>query len=204
MTIPESQPERRGVGRPRSAKSHQAILDATLEVVAEEGIQGASIEAIAARAGVGKTTIYRRWSSKEELILDAVRELNAEREIPDTGDVRQDLISWMDDFARFRQAHPLAEPLMYRLLGEAHAHPEFLRILSERVFAPRGEYLLNLLKQAQARGEIDPGLDPAFVASLIGGPFLYMWLLTIIMPGFQPPDDLPRRVIDAVLHGIGA
>jgi AcrR family transcriptional regulator len=62
----------RKVGRPRSARVHRAILDATLELVAAEGIQGASIEAIAERAGVGKTAIYRRWESKEALVSDAI------------------------------------------------------------------------------------------------------------------------------------
>ena len=69
MTVPEQEEREDLTGRPRSAQSHWAILDATLELVAEEGIQGASIEGIAARAGVGKTTIYRRWPSKEASIL---------------------------------------------------------------------------------------------------------------------------------------
>jgi len=59
-------------GRPRSAQAHKAILDATLELLAEEGFHGLSIEAVAAKAGVGKTTIYRRWPSKDELVMDAI------------------------------------------------------------------------------------------------------------------------------------
>ena len=65
----------RAPGRPRSAQAHRAILDATIELFVESGYEGLSIEGVAARAGVGKTTIYRRWSSKEDLIVDAIGEL---------------------------------------------------------------------------------------------------------------------------------
>src|SRR5437899_12567871 len=82
----------RKAGRPRSVQSHQAILEATLEIFAEEGLQGLSIEAIAERAGVGKTTIYRRWSSKEDVIKDALDLFRGEHPLPDTGNIRDDLL----------------------------------------------------------------------------------------------------------------
>src|SRR6266566_4619906 len=82
----------RKAGRPRSAQSHQAILEATLALFAEEGLQGLSIEAIAERARVGKTTIYRRWSSKEDVIKDALNLFRADNPIPDTGNIRNDLL----------------------------------------------------------------------------------------------------------------
>src|SRR5579859_7686549 len=78
-------------GRPRSALAERAILEATLELLAEVGIEALSIEGVAARAGVGKTTIYRRWESKEELIVAAVRRLQVQAPIVDTGNFRADI-----------------------------------------------------------------------------------------------------------------
>src|SRR5215212_2222443 len=129
-------PEKPRVGRPRSAQAHQAILEATLELVAKEGIQGASMEAIAARAGVGKTTIYRRWASKEALILAALREFFTEPHLIDTGNLRADLVTGLKETIRLRLSDPLFEALLYRLFGEIKAHPEFLRVLHEQVLAP--------------------------------------------------------------------
>ena len=78
-------------GRPRSTRSHQAMLQATLELLAEVGLEATSIEAIAARAGVGKTTIYRRYRCKEELVADAIERVRKEVVIPDTGHLESDL-----------------------------------------------------------------------------------------------------------------
>src|SRR5260370_18750172 len=90
-TTSESEKGRRKPGRPRSAQAQKAIIDATLELLAEEGFQGLSIEAVAARAGVGKTTIYRRWSSKEELVMEAIRQVQIDVPVMDTGNFRNDL-----------------------------------------------------------------------------------------------------------------
>ncbi|HET7638015.1 MAG TPA: helix-turn-helix domain-containing protein, partial [Ktedonobacteraceae bacterium] len=92
MSEPEPEQTMRKAGRPRSAQSHRAILEATLALFAEVGLQGLSIEAIAERAGVGKTTIYRRWSSKEDMIKDALDLFRSGNPIPDTGNIRNDLL----------------------------------------------------------------------------------------------------------------
>ena len=75
-------------GRPRSARAHQAILAAALALLAEEGFEAMSMEGVAALAGVGKSTIYRRWASKEELLIEAVSSIHAEAPIVDTGNIR--------------------------------------------------------------------------------------------------------------------
>src|SRR5260370_35181701 len=85
MNEPEPEQTIRKAGRQRSAQSHQAIVDATLELFAEVGFQGLSIEAIAERAGVGKTTIYRRWSSQEDAINDAYDLLHTGSPVTNTG-----------------------------------------------------------------------------------------------------------------------
>src|SRR5260370_35342567 len=93
-------------GRPRSAQAHKAILDATLELLAEEGFQGLSIEEVAARAGAGKTTIYRRWSSKEELVMEAIRQVQIEVPVMDTGNFRNDLAALLETVYQDFMAYP--------------------------------------------------------------------------------------------------
>jgi len=198
----------RGVGRPRSAASHQAILDAAFELVAELGVQGASIEAIAARAGVGKTTIYRRWPSKEALVADALGQLHLQIQLPDTGSLRADLVALLTELLqhlRQETVHPLFARMLLRVIGESQTHPEFLQILYNRVYAPRLALMGRLIQRAQARGELRPNLDPMFMGSLIAGPVLFHLLAAQIVPSpyFQSWDDLPERVVDAVLRGVG-
>ena len=96
MYIEESEPQR-PVGRPRSAEVHSAILTATLGLLAEEGFDGMSIEEVANRAGVGKTAIYRRWSSKEALVIDALKALDPEVLVVDTGNVREDAVAFLSE-----------------------------------------------------------------------------------------------------------
>jgi len=202
MTTNEQEKPR--VGRPRSARAHQAILAATLQLVAEEGIQGASIEAIATRAGVGKTTIYRRWASKEALILAALREFFTEPHLIDTGNLRADLITGLKETIRLRLSDTLFEALLYRLFGEIKAHPEFLQVLYEQVFAPDLQQMSQFIARAQARGELNPNLDPLFILSLVGGSLMYHVLFSSFLPTHQPLADLPERIVDAILHGIKA
>jgi AcrR family transcriptional regulator len=204
MTLAASEPrENRAVGRPRSAESHQAILEATLELVAAEGMQRASIEAIAARAGVGKTTIYRRWSSKEDLIVDALSELHPLAKLVDTGNLREDLVAVLKAFVELVRTRPELERLMFRVLGEAKTHPEFLQVLHDRVYAPRLEQMDRFMRQAQARGEVRRDLDTIFVGSLIAGPFLFHLLISQILPTPYALEDLPEKIVDTVLTAIG-
>lgn len=198
----ENQEERRSVGRPRSAESHQAILEATLELVATQGIQGTSMEAIAARAGVGKSTIYRRWSTKEALIVDAINELHVRMQFIDTGHFRADLIATLKEIQHQLEAQPLLRQLLLRVFGEAQARPEFLQAFYERVFAVRVARVTKFFAQAQARGELRADLDPFFTASLILGPLIP----NIVIGSFlhaPPSHNLPERIVDAVLQGIG-
>lgn len=195
--------ERGRGGRPRSSHLHQAILVAAREVVAEKGIQGASIEAIAARAGVGKATIYRRWPSKEAVILEALSELYGQFKMIDTGNLRHDLITVLRGFVQMVEEQPQFDRLFVRVFGEARSHPEFFHVVYEQLYAPRLHHLAHFLAQAQARGELRPNLDPVFAASLIAGPMLYTMLVKPMLPFPYDLHELPERIVDAILHGVG-
>ena len=88
---PQPEAAARGRGRPRSPEAHLAILTATLQLLGEQGFRGLTIEGVAERAGVGKTTIYRRWPSKTELVAEAIAQIRPPSAPPDSGSLEGDL-----------------------------------------------------------------------------------------------------------------
>lgn len=194
----DEQPASRRPGRPRSERAHQAILAATLELLAKVGYQGMSLEGVAARAGVGKTTIYRRWPSKEELAIEALASLDSPTEVRETGDLRADLVATLRremDPAR----QPTAVPLMMRLLGEVMENPELFHVYRERVVAPQMALLTEAIERAKARGELRNDVDPALLLELLGGPILLHFIVTGELP---PLDEFAERIVDAVWRGV--
>src|ERR1700742_4798728 len=124
-TDSEAGPATRRPGRPRSEQAEQAIIEATLDLFAEEGFDGVCVEAVAARAGVGKATIYRRWPNKEELLLAALSSMKSPFPEP-TGNVRDDLAAQMTVMCEDR-----ADPRKHRpcalLLGEGKRYPRLMQ-----------------------------------------------------------------------------
>ncbi len=192
----------RKVGRPRSTKAHQAILNATLELFADEGFDAMSIEAIAARAGVGKTTIYRRWDSKEDLMLDATRSLQAEFPIVDTGNLRDDMIHLLKLVWDRSSRNSLLEKLYVRIIGESRANPDLYRFFYEHQLGPRLQHFRQMIERAQACGEIRKDLDPFIVLDLFTGPLVSHLLLTGPLASAPHPDNFPEQMVDAILQGL--
>ena len=156
-------------GRPRQASAGKAIVDATLELLAERGFQAATIEAIAERAGVGRNTIYRRWPSKEELIVDALQELVVDLDFQEDGDVYSLLLDWIRDFVRVF-SDPLYGRILPVVLGELQQNPDFARVYSEQIVQPRYDALLEFLRAAMERGELHPDADPEQIVDLLAAP----------------------------------
>jgi AcrR family transcriptional regulator len=185
-------------GRPRNESCTTGILDATLELVAEVGIAGLTMDAVAARAGVGKATIYRRWSSKEALLLDAWTECVRKPEVPDTGSLQGDLLALLNGFD-----HPLSEHDLQRvfpqMIAAAKVNPEVAETYATFV-AQRRVPLQTVLRRAMDRGEIDPTCDLDVVHDLLVAPLLYRWLLSD-----APVDEtVIGRIIATVTAGIAA
>jgi AcrR family transcriptional regulator len=156
-------------GRPRQASARKAIVDATLELLAERGFQAATIEAIAERAGVGRNTIYRRWASKDELIVDALQELFVDLDFQEDGDVYSLLLDWIRDFVRVF-GDPLYGRILPVVLGELQQNPDFARVYSEQIVQPRYDALLEFLRAAVERGELHPDADPEQIVDLLAAP----------------------------------
>jgi AcrR family transcriptional regulator len=189
-------------GRPRSAQADQAILRATLEELADVGFEALSIEAVAARAGVGKTTIYRRWPSKTELVMEAINIVHTEVPVIDTGNFRQDLLAMLR--GAFQLRAPLVEQLLLKVMGEVKSNPEVFQAFIARHVTPRFQAIFQMIERAKARGELRQDIDPALVISLAAGPYFIQVLFAGIVPTPAPSPDLAEQVVDAVLHGIAA
>ncbi len=179
------------MGRPRSEKSHQAILHATIDLLAEQGFDGLSIEGVAERAGVGKTTIYRHWGNKEALVNAALVELRSTIEMPRPGDdLYETIIQFLSEIVAVFREHPLAGAILLRLIGEADEHPEMVRGFFQQINQRAGlatEYIIN----EQLKGEIDPDLDWTMTGSMVAGPLLYQIILNRLM---GKPEITPAMI----------
>jgi AcrR family transcriptional regulator len=197
MTIPEQ--VKRKAGRPRSARSHSAILKATIELLAEEGFEAMSIEAVAERAGVGKTTIYRRWPSKTDLVIDVIGSLQAEIPVIDTGNLRDDLLLMFR--SAFQQPSPsFFESMMFSIIGELRTNPQIFQAFYSRIIVPRLSQFTHMIECAKLRGELRPDIDPLLMVDLLAGPLFFRILFTSLVSA--PSNDWSQQLVDAVLHGV--
>jgi AcrR family transcriptional regulator len=188
----------RAPGRPRSARVDEAIIEAVLDLLAEGvAVDALSIEAIAARAGVGKAAIYRRWSGKDALLLDALRTLKGPPPRPLGQSVRDDLVLLLSVVGRSSDQRTLK--IMPCLVPEVHRSPEQYRLYQELVESRR-EVMREVLRRGIETGELRPDLDVELTMALLTGPVLLQRLLRW-SPALDQPD-LPTRVVDAVLAGI--
>jgi AcrR family transcriptional regulator len=185
-------------GRPRSQEADRAILAATLELLAERGLAAMSIEEVAARAGVGKTTIYRRWSSKGLLALDAfMASFREQQALPDTGTLRGDLIGALRAWVRAVTQTSMG-PMLTGLIAEAQHDPELRAAWRDRVLEPLRSQRRIMLERAIARGEIPASVDQEVVLDLLFGSAEHRLLL-----GHLPMTDVfIREVVDVILDGI--
>lgn len=204
-TTSESEQGIRKPGRPRSAQAHKAIIDATLELLAEEGYQGLSIEEVAARAGVGKTTIYRRWPSKEELVMEALRHVQIDVPVIYTGNFRNDLAALLTTTYQEFMAHPypLLGKLLLKFIGEYLTNPEIFQDAFTQLIFPRFQRFFHMVEQAQTREEIRGDIDPQLVLGLVAGSLYFRWIMRTLMPASSTsPVDWIEQAIDAIMQGI--
>ncbi len=179
----------------RSARVRAAVLRATLDALVDGGADELSIHEVAQRAGVHETSIYRRWGTRANLILDAVlSEIEAAVPIPDTGSLRGDLLALVAAIAAFITT-PIGQVLLRLALRNDLPESEAAR---ERFWAERFTTGQTVLGRAQARGELRPGLDHRLITETLIGPLYVRLLLTR-----GPIDDtVVERFVDLILTGI--
>ncbi|MEU6742300.1 TetR/AcrR family transcriptional regulator [Streptosporangium sandarakinum] len=180
--------------RRRSDDRTETIINTTLDLAREVGYAKLSIEAVAARAGVGKDTIYRRWPSKALLFLDAVLTSSSPSlEHRDTGDIVADLREVMGQAVDLL-ARPPWGPLYRDLIGEAQHNPEVAAALNERFIQPQTADTLARLRTAQEQGRLAPDFDLDLAFEILSGPLYYRLLIT------QQP--MTPAYLDRLLHAI--
>lgn len=185
---------------PRGSARTEAIMRTALELGRETGYAKLSMEAVAARAGAGKHTLYRRWPSKGALLLDSLLHLHApDLDYPDTGDVVADLRTQIHAAVDLLGNPPFG-PLYRALIGEAQHDPRLAADLNKRFVTPQTEKTVARLRTARERGELSPAFDLDLAMALLSGPLYFRLLIT------QEPltHAYVDRLLRALFDGMGA
>jgi AcrR family transcriptional regulator len=191
---PVGDPEATAVRR-RNVKSHHAILRATRELVREAGYARLTIEGIAARAGVGKSTIYRWWRSIGELVVEALAEVLEARPTPDSGDTRQDLTAIVHQAMALYDEETGTRAIIAGLVADMHHNPDLAAALRERLIRPRRAGNREAIERAIARGDLPAGTDIELVIDVLVAPIAYRALIT----DAPITDELAIQLVDQVL-----
>lgn len=194
--VPPTKPR---TGRPRSNVVHRKILDATRELLSEEGFTNLRLEHVAARAGVGKATIYRRWGSKEALAQELLAELAGPHiAVAETGDTREELLA-----AILNPMHAVTDtpfgPVIRALLSQIAVNPTIGDPFRATVVQARRDEIARVVRRGIARGDLRPDADPDIATELLAGPVYFR-----VMFGGELTPAFADRVVDNVLRGYGA
>jgi AcrR family transcriptional regulator len=178
-----------------SAATDTKILDATRELLVAHGVQGLTVEGVAARAGVAKTTIYRRYRSKYELALAVLLHMvNEVVAVPDLGDTRAELTAFVAGAVRVLGS-TLMGRVMQGLVSDLAADPELAAAFREQIVGARLAEVRRLVDRGIERGDIRSGVDYELVHDLLFGPVYYRLLLS----GAPLDPELADRIVGAVL-----
>jgi AcrR family transcriptional regulator len=195
--IHQDAPSRKG--RPRSPQAHRAILDATRELLAEEGFAELRLEHVAARARVGKATIYRHWGSKEALVQELLAELAAPHIAVAEGEsTRDELLTAVANPMRALTDTPFG-PVIRALLSQIAVNPTLGDPFRATVVRARREEVARVIARGIARGDLRPDADPDVATELLVGPVYFR-----LMFGGELSADFAERVVDSVIRGYAA
>jgi AcrR family transcriptional regulator len=193
---PATAPAKRG--RPRNELVEQAVLEATVDLVAEHGYAGLTVEAVAAKAGVAKSTVYRRWPGKDELLIAALNTVKGPLAQLPGGTVEYEL-KWLMEHMRKAWLTGNHGVIMRRLAADGSAQPELYRQFKERVVEPRRAITRSVLERGVAEGSIRPDIDFNAVIGMLAAPVI----VAVMMHGEK---TLTRKhveyVVSTVLAGI--
>ncbi len=160
------------LGRPRSTEADEAIAHAALTLLGETGFEGVTVEAVAARAGVAKSTVYRRYPGKPELLVEVIRQAScAPMVVPDTGTVEGDLVAIAEHLRQSFTRTDLGRALP-AVVAAAARHPEVASAHRTYVSARRS-VVIDAIERGIERGEIDPAVDPELLIDMIVGPLFH-------------------------------
>jgi AcrR family transcriptional regulator len=191
-------------GRPRNADTDRAILAATSDLLVVRGYGRVSMEAVAARSGVGKPTVYRRWPTKAALVAGAVVADLSERAgqaaigpLPDTGQIQDDLYEWFNGFVNVA-TDPRNAALIRALLAAVNENPEEAEALFELVTGPHRQYVTERLQTAAASGQVRPDTDLQALVDILFGSVV----VQLLTGRADTARTRARVLLDMALHGV--
>lgn len=188
---------RRPPGRPLEEQVSTEILDAAVAVLTEEGFAGVTVDNVAATAGVSKATIYRRWSTKEALLLEAASCLSGgPDDLPDTGSLRGDLVALYEGFLP-ALIDGIPGQMLPQMVAEGTRNPEIRALLAEFANTRRTRWR-TVLERAVDRGELVEGLETEVVVDCLTGPLFTRLLVT----GRPLTPAIAEQILDVVLAGV--
>jgi AcrR family transcriptional regulator len=159
------------MARPRSEDARRRAVEATVDALLEHGVDGLTVDEIAARSGVAKSTIYRHFGTREALVGEAVRSCIVEQPTPDSGSLADDLTELFTRYDESEETKRLNE--LFPLLIDASRRDPGIKETLDVLVAERQRPMRTVLRLAQARGEIDPELDLEVAVAMLIGPFTY-------------------------------
>jgi AcrR family transcriptional regulator len=180
-------------GRPRDPGRDQAIIDASIDLLVRDGYDRLSMEGVAAAAGVGKATVYRRWGSKAELVIDAMATLKPAIDTIDTGSLDGDI-----ELMIVASCSPHSQRLLQVMVSICSAlprEPELLQAFKTRFTEPRIALITEMLERSRRRGELGPDVDVAMAASLVPS----LMLQRVLMTGQPAGRGYAEQVVGSVL-----
>lgn len=187
-------------GRPRSIEADRAIMEATMKLLMEQGFSNLSIESVAATAGVGKTTIYRRYPGKLELVIAAMSNYMMLGEVPDTGSLRGDLLAFHTHSYHGSSMQLFAGAgitMLGAVLSEKERNPELLSTFRRLVTDRRRAQYKTVVERAVKRGEIEKSVDSDYVASVLFGS-----MIARTVAGMVLTDEVIEQTVDNLLNGL--
>lgn len=184
------------MARPRSEEARQKVLDASVELIALSGVGSFTVDAVAARSGVAKTTIYRNWASGNELLMAAMKCSIAPMPTPNTGSLRGDLIQ-LYNFAVQMFSQPAVLGTMFEVMARIQSDPQ-VESIHAAMEHERTMPLKTVLQLAQGRGEIAADANLDLLVDVVGGPVLTRRMFR----GSQFSEQEIEGVVDLVLGGI--
>jgi AcrR family transcriptional regulator len=189
------------MARGPSARAHNQVLDAAIELFMDRGIDNTSMDAISEASGVSKATIYKHWNDKDELALAVLVRLSDDLPQFDSGDVKEDIIQLLG----YRPPESRCEfhnRMVPHFMAHAARNPEFGAAWRARIMEPPRTRLLRMLKQAVAEGRLAKNLDPDLAVAQLLGPMMYRHVLQLSKT--KLPEDMPKRIVDSFwkAHGM--
>ncbi|MFZ3473460.1 TetR/AcrR family transcriptional regulator [Streptomyces sp. 4.24] len=187
----------RPLGRPRNRQADTAILQATVTLLGESGFQGLTMEQVARRAGVGRATVYRRWKTKEEMIINALDTLMADFDVATTGDLHDDLFA-MTCWLRTGLLTAPEGRLLPHLAAQAVSDPNFPSSHMESWVCPWRDAVEAVLVRGRDEGRVRRDMNITGIVDMLGG----VVILRLFLGHGRPlEDDQIRDMIDGVLNG---